>query len=110
MWITLIKEYWKYALVLVCFLLFSISLVWMTISNIKLEADNKVLEVKLFGITEQLEQNAKEYETAMNEYTSNIQKINTVYLDRVKTIYNIQGDNNANDCNDTAYVLNSIEY
>jgi hypothetical protein len=102
--------YWKYALVFVCFSLFSILLVGMTVSNIKLEADKKVLEVKLFGITEQLEQNAKEYETAMNEYTSNIQKINTVYLDRVKTIYNIQGDNNANDCNDTAYVLNSIEY
>jgi hypothetical protein len=84
--------------------------VGMTISNTKLEADNKVLEVKLFGITEQLEQNAKEYETAMNEYTNNIQKINTVYLDRVKTIYNIQGDNNANDCNDTAFVLNTIEY
>ena len=109
-WVTLLKEYWKYVLVFVCFLLFSISLVWMMISNTRLEADKKVLEVKLFGITEQLEQNAKEYETAMNEYTSNIQKINTVYLDRVKTIYNIQGDNNANDCNDTAYVLNSIEY
>jgi hypothetical protein len=75
-----------------------------------LEADNKVLEVKLSSITLQLEQSAKEYQTAMNEYTNNIQKVEVVYQDRIKTIYNIQGDNDANDCNDTAFVLNSIEY
>jgi len=109
-WITFLKRYWKLALVFVVLSLLSISLVWMMISNINLQADNRVLKSELLSITSQLEQSAKEYETAMNEYTNNIQKINTVYLDRVKTIYNIQGDNDANDCNDTAFVLNSIEY
>ena len=110
MWIQLLTQYWKYVLVLVVLLSLSSSLVWMMISNIKLEADKKVLEVKLLSITEQLEQNAKEYETAINEYATNIQKVVVVYQDRIKTIYNIQGDNDANDCNDTAFVLNSIEY
>jgi hypothetical protein len=109
-WIQLLTQYWKYVLVLVVLLSLSASLVWMKISNIKLEADKKVFEGKLLSITLQLEQSAKEYKTAMSEYTNNIQKIKTVYQDRVKTIYNIQGDNNANDCNDTAFVLNSIEY
>jgi len=105
-----IINYWKYALVFLSLSVLSTSLMWMKISNTKLEADNKVLESELLRITLQLEQSAKEYETAINEYATNIQKVEVVYQDRIKTIYNIQGDNDANDCNDTAFVLNTIEY
>ena len=66
----------------------------MKISNTKLEADNKVLEVKLFGITEQLEQNANDYDIAINEYTKNIQHRDKVFKTRVESIY-IWEDKNA---------------
>jgi hypothetical protein len=66
----------------------------MKISNTKLEADNKVLKVKLFKITEQLEQNANDYDVAMTEYTKNIQHRDKVFKTRVESIY-IWEDKNA---------------
>jgi peptidoglycan hydrolase CwlO-like protein len=66
----------------------------MKISNTELKANNKVLKVKLFGIAEQLEQNAKDYETAITEYTKNIQHRDKVFKTRVESIY-IWEDKNA---------------
>jgi hypothetical protein len=105
-----IVNYWKYALVFLSLSVLSTSLMWMTISNTKLESKVALQAKDLEHIAKEREQDAKEYETAINEYATNIQKVEVVYQDRIKTIYNIQGDNNANDCNDTAFVLNSIEY
>ncbi len=107
-WITFLKMYWKYVLVFVCFSLFSISLVGMTILNTKLEADNKVLEVKLFGITEQLEQNAKDYETAMNEYAENMKHRDTVFKTKTETIY-IWEDKNVS-CEDVINRFNNYTF
>jgi hypothetical protein len=100
--------YWKYVLVFVCFSLFSISLVGMKILNIKLEADKKVLEGKLFGITEQLEQNAKEYKTAMNEYAENTKHRDTVFKTKTEKIY-IWEDTNAS-CEDVINRFNNYTF
>ena len=83
---------------LVFFLSLLVLLGLMKISNTELKADNKVLEVKLFGITEQLEQNAKDYDVAITEYTKNIQYRDKVFKTRVESIY-IWEDKNAS-CED----------
>jgi hypothetical protein len=80
----------------------------MTILNTKLEADNKVLEVKLFGITEQLEQNAKDYETAMNEYAENMKHRDTVFKTKTETIY-IWEDKNVS-CEDVINRFNNYTF
>jgi hypothetical protein len=70
----------------------------MKISNTRLEADKKVLESELSSITLQLEQNAKDYDVAMAEYTKNIQYRDKVFKTRVESIY-IWEDKNAS-CED----------
>ena len=94
----ILLQYWKYVLVLAFFLLFSVSLVWMKISNTNLQADNKVLKSELLSITSQLEQNAKDYQTAINEYTENIKHRDTVFKTKTEKIY-IWEDANAS-CQD----------
>ena len=109
MWITLIKEYWKYALVLVCFLLFSISLVWMTISNIKLESTVALQAKDLAYIAKEREQDAKDYQTAINEYTENIKHRDTVFKTKTEKIYIWEDDKNAS-CEDVINRFNNYTF
>jgi hypothetical protein len=103
-----IVNYWKYALVFLSLSVLSTSLMWMKISNIKLEADNKVLESELSSITLQLEQNAKDYETAMNEYTENMKHRDTVFKTKTEKIY-IWEDENAS-CEDVINRFNNYTF
>lgn len=93
-----LKTYWRLVLELVFFLSLLVLLGLMKISNTRLEADKKVLESELSSITLQLEQNAKDYDVAMAEYTKNIQYRDKVFKTRVESIY-IWEDKNAS-CED----------
>ena len=98
MWITLLKEYWKYILVFVLLLGLSSSLVWMTISNIKLESTVALQAKDLAYIAKEREQDAKDYETAINEYAENMKHRDTVFKTKTEKIF-IWEDANAS-CQD----------
>jgi uncharacterized membrane protein YeiB len=93
-WMVFLKTYWRLVLELVFFLSLLVLLGLMKISNTRLEADKKVLESELSSIALQLEQNAKDYDVAMTEYTKNIQHRDKVFKTRVESIY-IWEDKNA---------------
>jgi hypothetical protein len=97
-WITLLKEYWKYILVFVLLLGLSSSLVWMTISNIKLESTVALQAKDLAYIAKEREQDAKDYETAINEYAENMKHRDTVFKTKTEKIF-IWEDANAS-CQD----------
>ena len=109
MWITLLKEYWKYVLVFVCFLLFSISLVWMKISNIKLESKVALLEKDALHIKKEREQDAKDYQTAMNEYAENMKHRDAVFKTKTEKIYIWEDDKNAS-CQDVINRFNNYTF
>ena len=87
MWIQLLTQYWKYVLVLVVLLSLSASLVWMKISNINLQATVALQAKDLEHIAKEREQDAKDYQTAINEYTENMKHRDTVFKTKTEKIY-----------------------
>jgi hypothetical protein len=107
-WITLLKEYWKCVLVFVVLSLLSISLVWMTILNIKLESTVALQSKDLAYIAKEREQDAKDYQTAINEYTENMKHRDTVFKTKTEKIY-IWEDENAS-CQDVINRFNNYTF
>jgi hypothetical protein len=81
----------------------------MKISNTKLEADKKVLESELSSITLQLEQNAKDYDVAMTEYTENMKHRDTVFKTKTEKIYIWEDDKN-DSCQDVINRFNNYTF
>jgi uncharacterized membrane protein len=107
-WITFLKMYWKYVLVLVALSLLSISLVWMTISNIKLESTVALQAKDLAYIAKEREQDARDYQTAINEYTENMKHRDTIFKTKTERIY-IWEDKNAS-CEDVINRFNNYTF
>ena len=108
MWIMLLKEYWRLFLELVFLLVFSISLVWMTISNIKLESKVALLEKDALVIKKEREQDARDYEAAMNEYTENMKHRDTVFKTKTEKIYAWEDENAS--CEDVINRFNNYTF
>jgi len=109
-WITFLKMYWKYVLVFVCFSLFSISLVWMTISNTKLEADINIYKTALEYQNASLLKHKKEYDEKLSKLPKEIEKITVRYKVIYQGIDDWKGDDNATDCENAAAYLHSFNY
>jgi hypothetical protein len=109
MWIQLLTQYWKYVLVLVVLLSLSASLVLMKISNINLQATVALQAKDLAYISKEREQDAKDYETAINEYTENMKHRDTVFKTKTEKIYIWEDDKN-DSCQDVINRFNNYTF
>ena len=80
----------------------------MKISNIKLESKVALLEKDALYIKKEREQDAKDYQTAMNEYTENMKHRDTVFKTKTEKIY-IWEDTNAT-CEDVINRFNNYTF
>ena len=107
---TILIQYWKYVLVLVSFLLFSVSLGWMKISNTELKADRDMYKTALEYQNASLLQQKKEYDEKLSKLPIEIEKIKVRYEVIYASIDSWEGDMNATDAENTDKFLRSIIY
>jgi hypothetical protein len=80
----------------------------MTISNIKLESKVALLEKDALHIKQEREQDAIDYQTAINEYAENMKHRDTVFKTKTEKIY-IWEDANAS-CQDVINRFNNYTF
>jgi hypothetical protein len=103
-------QYWKYVLVLVSFLLFSVSLGWMKIVNTELRADRDMCKTDIENKNASLLQQKKEYDEKLSKLPTETEKITVKYKVIYKDIDDWKGDKNATDYENVDKFLNSIIY
>ena len=109
-WISFLKEYWKYVLVFVVLSLLSISLAWMKISNTKLRAERDMYSTALEYQNASLLKHKKEYDEKLSKLPTEIEKITVRYKVIYQGIDDWKGDENATDCENAGNYLRSFNY
>ena len=107
---TILIQYWKYVLVLVSLLLFSVSLEWMKILNTELKADRDMYKTALDYQNASLLQQKEEYDEKLSKLPTEIEKIKVRYEVIYASIDSWEGDMNATDAENTDKFLRSIIY
>ena len=103
-------QYWKYILVLILFLVFSVSLGWMKISNTNLKADRDMYKTALEYQNASLLQQKKEYDEKLSKLPTEIEKIVIKYKTIYEDIDSWNGDANATDCENAMKFLGEVNY